>query len=237
MAELDDAIDKISQSIATTGALTCEASRRYDEMFQTFRRELEHALDAQPTVADAARLAMSMVDTASKAIASSFPNPQHHDCCDQCSACCNLFVSVPPGVTSLIADHIRKTFDHREQTDLLARLKNAAAIIEQSKTTAEVRVRCPLLGEDNRCSIYDVRPLSCRAFTSSDAGRCHRMVFGDDSERATTIDQDPGHYRLHIEATDALQQTASRRNLNPRQKGFVHALLDQLDPAIKSPSV
>ena len=107
-------------------------------MFQTFRRELEHALDAQPTMADAARLAMSMVDTASKAIASSFPNPQHHDCCDQCSACCNLFVSVPPGVTSLIADHIRKTFDHREQTDLLARLKNAAAIIEQSKTTAEV---------------------------------------------------------------------------------------------------
>lgn len=230
MAELDEAIDTIADSIAQTGALTFEASRRYDEMFQTFRRVLEDALDAQPTMTDAARVAMSMVDTASRAIQSNFPNPQHRDCCDQCSACCNLFVSVPPGVTGLIADHIRKTFTPEQQADLLQRLVNAAVTIEQSTATAEVRVRCPLLGDDNRCTIYEIRPLSCRAFTSSDARKCHRMVFGTPEERTTTIDQDPGHYRLHIEATDALQQAAARRNLNPRQKGFVHALLDQLSP-------
>ena len=58
MAELDEAIDTIADSIAQTGALTFEASRRYDEMFQTFRRVLEDALDAQPTMTDAARVAM-----------------------------------------------------------------------------------------------------------------------------------------------------------------------------------
>jgi len=32
------------------------------------------------------------------------------------------------------------------------------------KEMAEQRVRCPALNDDNRCSIYDVRPITCRIY-------------------------------------------------------------------------
>lgn len=228
MTKLDDALDRISQDIAQTGALTSEASRRYEEMFTVFRSELEDALDASPSMEDAARTAFAMVEGATRALQSSFSNPHPRACRDQCSACCHLFVSTPPGVARLIAEHIHETFDADAQTALLERIKTAATEIEQASSTSEVRVRCPLLGDDERCTIYDVRPLSCRAFTSSDASLCHAMVFGNEQEQKTRIDQDAGHYRLHLEATDALQQLAAKRKLDPRQRGFVHGLLDHL---------
>jgi Fe-S-cluster containining protein len=231
MAALDDAINQISEDIAETGALTREASRRYDEMFENFRRELDHALDLAPTMADAALAAMSITQTASTAIRENFPNQTPLGCREGCSACCHLFVSVPPGVTALIADHIRKTFSSADLTALQQRLQSAAQEIEQATTTSEVRARCPLLDANDKCSIYDIRPLSCRAFTSTDAGCCNAMVFGAPEQQQTEIPQDPGHYRLHIEATDALQQLAAKRERDPRQKGFVHALLDRLATA------
>lgn len=229
MVKLDDAIDRITSDISQTGALTAEASRRYEEMFPGFRAELARVLEQAPTMADAAKAAMMLVDAASRTLRDSFPHQPHCDCRDGCSACCHLFVAVPPGVTSLIADHIRKTFPPDEQQALLERLGQAARIIEQAKTTSEVRARCPLLGADERCTIYDVRPLTCRAFTSSSAPRCQTMVFGDEQQRKDRIDQNPGHFRLHLEATEALQDAARVRGLDGRQKGFVHALLDKLE--------
>ena len=64
MTKLDDALDRISQDIAQTSALTSEASRRYEEMFTVFRSELEHALDASPSMEDAARTTFAMVEGA-----------------------------------------------------------------------------------------------------------------------------------------------------------------------------
>ena len=231
MVKLDDAIDRITGDISRTGALTAEASRRYEEMFPGFRAELARVLEQAPTITDAAKAAMILVDAASRSLRDSFPHQPHCDCRDGCSACCHLFVTVPPGVTSLIAEHIRKTFPPDEQQALRERLTQAARIIEQAKTTSEVRARCPLLGADEKCTIYDVRPLTCRAFTSSSAPRCQSMVFGDERQRMDRIDQNPGHYRLHLEATEALQDAAKARGLDGRQMGFVHALLDQLETA------
>ncbi|NIY76028.1 YkgJ family cysteine cluster protein [Thalassospira sp. HF15] len=234
MTKLDDAIDRVSRNIAQTGALTKEASRRYEQMFADFRVELDRTLDASETLADAAQATMAMLEQASNLLRDSFPNPQPRACRDQCSACCHLFVSVPPGVTELIASHIKATFTAAQTNALLDRLRVAANEIEQFTKTNEVRARCPLLDEQDRCSIYDMRPLTCRAFTSADAGLCHAMVFGDSAQQTARIDQDPGHYRLHIEATEALQNLATRRGLEGRQKGFVHALLDRLDNGLEN---
>lgn len=57
------------------------------------------------------------------------------------------------------------------------------------------------------------------------------MVFGDERQRMDRIDQNPGHYRLHLEATEAFQDAAKARGLDGRQMGLVHALLDQLETA------
>jgi Fe-S-cluster containining protein len=232
MADLDDARDRITTDITQTGALTAEAARRYEAMFPAFRAELRKIIDAAPSMEDAARTVMILTDAAANSLKTGFPHQPACDCRDGCSACCHLFVSVPPGVTSLIADHIKRHFSDGDQTALIDRLTEAARTIEQAQTTADVRARCPLLGADERCTIYEVRPPSCRAFTSASAQRCQTMVFGDAHARSTIrIDQNPAHYRLHMEATEALQEGAQARGLDGRQTGFVHALLDRLAPS------
>jgi Fe-S-cluster containining protein len=234
MTKLDDAIDRVSRNIAQTGALTTEASRRYEQMFADFRLELDRTLDAAETLADGAQATMALLEQASTLLRESFPNPQPRACRDQCSACCHLFVSVPPGVTDVIALHITATFTTAQIDGLLDRLRIAATEIEQFTRTSDVRARCPLLDDQDRCSIYAIRPLTCRAFTSANAGLCHAMVFGDSAQQTARIDQDTGHYRLHIEATEALQNLATRRGLDGRQEGFVHALLDRLENGLES---
>lgn len=231
MANIDKAIEKITDDIAQTGALTAEATRRYETMFATFKSELSKELNNAENLGEAARHAMLILDEATHAMRTSFPHQPKRDCRDGCSACCHLFVSVPPGVIELVTDYIHNTFSKDEQDALIPRLKTAAAKIETAKTITEVRARCPLLDRQDRCSIYPVRPLSCRAFTSSDVSRCHAMVFENDQQTEISIGQDPGHFRLHVEATKALEHTAVKRGLDGRQKGFVHALLDRLAPS------
>lgn len=35
---------------------------------------------------------------------------------------------------------------------------------------------CPFLGEDNYCSVYEVRPKACREFPHTDRGRMHQIL-------------------------------------------------------------
>src|SRR5690606_35956243 len=72
-----------------------------------------------------------------------------------------------------IAAHVRATFDERrtarllERIDELDRRRDAVPPAQWPVTL----LPCPLL-EDERCSIYPVRPFVCRSVTSYDAGAC-----------------------------------------------------------------
>lgn len=106
--------------------------------------------------------------------------PTEIACKSGCSYCCRALkvsVSLPEifllklHVTSLpaaegatlrqrIADVYSRTRDHNAQERLLQ------------------HESCPLL-VDNRCSVYEVRPLSCRAAVSLDADACRRAYAGE----------------------------------------------------------
>ncbi len=46
--------------------------------------------------------------------------------------------------------------------------------------------RCPLLGDDGRCGVYEGRPLACRSLLSLDADRCRRSFLeGDQGDPGT----------------------------------------------------
>ncbi|MBX3001332.1 MAG: hypothetical protein KF893_22615, partial [Caldilineaceae bacterium] len=74
-----------------------------------------------------------------------------------------------------------------------------ASIVELDAQTrglsADERLRlrqlCPLL-VDGRCSVYYVRPLTCRGYTSNDAGRCRSKVEAPD--QPVHIEADPIRY-------------------------------------------
>ena len=107
---------------------------------------------------------------------------------------------------------------------LLDRLAIAAAAFRAAPDPARLRLPCVLLGNDDRCTVYEVRPLSCRAFTSRSLPRCQQVVFGD---AKGGVEQNAGHFRIFTEATFALEQAAKERGMAAGQQGLVAALLEE----------
>lgn len=88
-------------------------------------------------------------------------------CKEGCSACCYSVVEL----TGIEAIYIREIVEHKrikiDQNALYTQVKE-----EESSLTFEER-KCVLLGEDNKCSIYESRPLICRLWNSaSDPKEC-----------------------------------------------------------------
>jgi Fe-S-cluster containining protein len=103
-------------------------------------------------------------------------------CSAGCSHCCHVHVEATRGEVLAIARHLQK----RESIEaFVERLASHVADVGDMDHRArwEARVPCVLLGEDGRCTVYEVRPLRCRAFHSCDAGIC-RDAFAGASERA-----------------------------------------------------
>jgi Fe-S-cluster containining protein len=221
------AIAYMAANITEVGTLMRSLSGRYEEIFTNLRSALGVTLAQSETMAGAARDAAAIADAAAASFRESVPNQPGTACTSGCSACCHLYVQVPPGIAAAIADYIETRFTRAERDTLHDKLTVAAAAAHAAEDPARLRLRCPLLSEDDRCSVYDVRPLTCRAFTSKSVARCHQVVFGAEPEGAG-VEQNPAHFRIHMEATFALEQAAKSRGLPHQQKGLAQALLDEM---------
>ena len=96
------------------------------------------------------------------------------DCSEGCSYCCRkpgVLASVPELLR--ILEHVKATFDESETAALAERARGYAAQMEGRNTNAPVNesVPCPLLVNE-RCSVYEVRPLVCRGYNSTDVKAC-----------------------------------------------------------------
>ena len=223
----EQAADRIVADISEVGELTRVVAQRYEGMFATFQSVLNEALRDAETMESAALTAMALADAAVDSVRANFVGQPVFACSKGCSACCHLFVAVPPGITEAIAAHIEMTFAGEERADLILRLRHAVAETEKASAPHQLRMPCPLLGDDGACSIYSVRPLSCRSFTSVSRQRCEDMVFGR-GVGAAGVDQNPARYRIYEQATRGLQQAARERGLPSQQQGLSSALLAQL---------
>jgi Fe-S-cluster containining protein len=216
--------------IADVGALMRTLSGRYEGLFDGLRAAYGAAFARAGGIADAARDAVDIADAATAGFRDHIPNQPAIACTSGCAACCHLYVQVPPGTAALIAQHIAAHFTASERAALHERLTVAAAAARDAADVTKLRLPCALLGADNRCTVYEVRPLSCRAFTSRSVARCHDVVFGTVPEGAG-VAQNPAHFRIHMEATFALEQAARDRGLPDAQKGLAQALLDEMQAA------
>lgn len=94
-------------------------------------------------------------------------------CRKGCSLCCSLRVDVFAHEVLLIADHIRAHYS-AEQIEALQERLDAHADAVLPLTTFEhvsTNIPCPML-QDGACSIYEVRPQSCRRHHSQDLAAC-----------------------------------------------------------------
>jgi Fe-S-cluster containining protein len=220
------AIDFVADEIEGVGTLMRSLSGRYEAIFTNFRAACDVTLAQAGTLAEAARDVSAIVDAASASLRAHIPNQPAMACSSGCSACCHLHVQVPAGIATMMVAHIAAQFSSERRDALHQKLLDAAAAAGAAADPAQLRRRCALLGDDNRCSVYEVRPLTCRAFTSKSVARCHDVVFGEVAA-GSGVEQNAAHYRLHMEATFALEQAARNRGLPDAQKGLAQALLDE----------
>ena len=111
-----------------------------------------------------------------------------------CDHCCYQSVGVTPPEALAIFDHLRKTLSPSELDSISAHI---AVRDEQTRAlSASERFSpdhpCPFLQvELGRCSIYEVRPLSCRGMNSLDAGECETRL-RDPAARAAFLSEGRG---------------------------------------------
>ncbi len=121
----------------------------------------------------AAGLADRSIQTA---IDQSPPNPPLA-CREGCAWCCHKLVGTTAPEVFRIAQYLQDHLSSEEfalARDRIIRRDEERKAMQDDRWTA-ARLPCSLLVDD-RCSVYRVRPLTCRGFNSSDARQCEHWV-------------------------------------------------------------
>jgi Fe-S-cluster containining protein len=129
------------------------------------------------SVLDAAELVLTLADEFMQTAQQRQPPRPPLVCQPGCSWCCHQRV----GVSTLEVLRIVADLRSRLSPDELQAVRERLRHHERSRRApgvdswAAARLPCPLLVEQ-RCSIYAVRPLTCRGFNSRDARQCEAAV-------------------------------------------------------------
>ena len=104
------------------------------------------------------------------------------ECSAGCSWCCRqpLQVSIL-GAISVAAHILDNGWKERYSPLLEAYLQTIAPYDYDHLRLKECFERCPFLGSDDRCGVYEARPVVCRAFHSTDKTCCEKVI----AERST----------------------------------------------------
>lgn len=153
-------------------------------------------------------------------------------CREGCSTCCCLRVDVFAHEVFLIADHIRSSFTGDEFSDLLTRLAaHSEKVLPLTPFEhATTNIICPLL-QNQRCSVYEVRPAACRRHHSQDFAACQYTF-----DHPTDLDTPAAHDRELFRAlTEAMHQNIEAY----ARLGFDHTIYElgtALNEALHDPA-
>jgi Fe-S-cluster containining protein len=149
-----------------------------------------------------------------------------------CSLCCWLRVDVYAPEVFLIADTLRKELPPQELEDLLGRLTSHSELVTRLTVLehATRNVPCPL-SRDGWCSIYKVRPHTCRRHHSQDLAAC-QFTF----DHPDDLDAPSAHHReLFHDLTEAMGiHAAVYEHLG--FDGTIYELGSALNEALTDPS-
>lgn len=108
--------------------------------------------------------------------------PKEVFCREKCSDCCYAIFDLTLIEALYVKDQFLQKFTGKEKNDLIQiadktdrvltkmkrdaykEIKNGADQLEIIGKMSQERVRCPLLGEDNLCVMYEARPITCRVY-------------------------------------------------------------------------
>jgi Fe-S-cluster containining protein len=165
--------------------------------------------------------AMGMFDVA--AGTSYYTYSQPVACKPGCAHCCCVEVVVHTPEVELLVRHIRDRLTPEQIADLKRRMNAVLAERKEGR-----RPRCALLGADERCTVYEVRPLKCRAANARDSGPCKKYEDegGDDPLRAFALPHllaDYTHHAVNMALNPRMTPATA-----PRPRELMSALLKAL---------
>ncbi|MBU1343355.1 MAG: YkgJ family cysteine cluster protein [Proteobacteria bacterium] len=123
---------------------------------------------------------VQMVDAVFERVKKEYPKEVF--CREKCSDCCYAIFDLTIIEALYLKDKFLKTFTGKKKNDLIEiadktdrvltkmkrdaykEVKNGANELEIVGKMSQERVRCPLLGEDNLCVMYEHRPITCRIY-------------------------------------------------------------------------
>ena len=98
-------------------------------------------------------------------------------CQEGCRFCCYHQIITSPPEALLIEDYLVNNFTEHDWKGLIFRVRKNLRLIEGKDTNEILKTRhllpCIFL-RGNRCSIYPVRPMGCRAWSSNNVEQCRK---------------------------------------------------------------
>lgn len=150
---------------------------------------------------------------------------QNVDCKKGCSWCCYQSVMVLPQEAIFLNNFIKENKSSEEIASFKLQAEN------KNKVTSELnaaeflhrKIKCPFL-VDNKCAVYDARPMGCRLFLSSSDESCH-AEFKDPKNKNVF----PLLYEFPLRAGRLLNEGAcaylQQQDINPYEWNFESSFL------------
>lgn len=157
-------------------AIRMEFADTSERFYHVFKKILDGKME-EDTASHLAEMLLKAMDLRQ----ASQPEVTEIACRRGCSHCCYNLVTASAPELSYLADHI-KSLPGEESAAIQNRVHEAAGKVAGMDTSERIaaHVPCPLLGEDGACSVYEQRPMSCRAFVSFDVDACISEISGKD---------------------------------------------------------
>jgi len=135
--------------------------------------------------------------------------PDKTECKVGCAWCCYQLTEVMPAEALVIADHLRATRSHEELEAVKQRIVDTDNVTRgmDHDQRFEAIMPCPFL-ENNMCSVYEVRPITCRAWNSEDVSKCKAAL--ENPDKLISTRSDAIQLRCYAIVKDALMKGTDR---------------------------
>ena len=147
-----------------------------------------------------------------------------------CAYCCHYEVILSPAEAVLIGHHAKHSFSETEavrlleRTDRILNLRDGKSVSHRARVLHETP--CVFL-EDDRCSVYEVRPLICRALHSLDRQGCKEAVRAR-RQKVAFVGYSHRYYVFQA-VRSALRRTCAEMGCQTREMTIARALVDYFD--------
>jgi Fe-S-cluster containining protein len=158
------------------------------------------------------------------------------DCRAGCTWCCHFTVDVRAVEVFRILDFVEHSFTPEEKARVQAEVRANAAVLGKLDENERVarNLKCPFLS-NGRCTIYAVRPQTCRNYHATNVAGCQKAYEEPDNE---DLDPEFAPYvyqagTAHVEAFSSALQDAGYDVKVYELNGALEAALSQPDARVR----